>query len=171
MKQLKTKKGFLYDYGYYVIILFVCAIMFLVGYFAISKANTSILDSHTFTGVSEQIIQNYETKQPAMINWLFGTMFIGVFITLVILAYSLRTYPIFAGVMILLLIVFTYLSITFANVFYDLSKEPTLASHASKLTVVQFIMDKYPYLIAILGFVFIIILFGTGAGGNNQIPI
>jgi len=171
MKLLKRKTGFLYDYGYYVIILFVCAIMFLVGYFAISKANVSILDSNTFTGVSEQMIQNYETKQPTMINWLFATMFIGVFISLIIIAYSLRTYPVFAGIMMLLLVVFTYLSVIFANVYFDLSKDPNMSASASKLNIVQFIMDKYPYMIGILGFIFIVILFSTGSGGNNQIPI
>ena len=163
-----SKKGFIFDYMYFVIMMFVLAIVLATIYFAMSVTNTSL--SEQLTGESKEIVDNYESKNAEMTDWLFGLMFFGVFIALIIIAWSLRTYPILAGVMFLLMIITGILGVHFANAYYDFSSDTVLSAKVHNLTVTQLIMEKYPYIVVGLGFIFIIVLLSSG-GNQNQINV
>ena len=163
-----SKKGFIFDYMYFIIMMFVLAIVLATIYFATSVTNSSL--STQLTGTSKEIVDNYENQNAEMTDWLFGLMFFGVFISLLIIAWSLRTYPILAGVMFLLMIITGILGVHFANAYFDFSNAEALSDKVHNLTVTQLIMEKYPFIVIGLGFLFIIVLLSSG-GNQNQINV
>jgi hypothetical protein len=156
------KKAIIFDFAYFMLMMFIIAVILTLTYYAFSTVNDSLTGDNGFTGTAKTIVQNYEDNHASMINWYYLIIFFGVFLVLLLIAYALRTQPFMLVFLFLVLVIFVSLAVHFANMYYDMTESTQLKAKTDNLYIIKDIMFRYPYLIAGMGILFIAILLSSG---------
>lgn len=159
------KKGFVGDLVVYLLALFLMAIVFLVLYLVISNINTAWQADPGMNTESKSIVSNFKNSFAGIYDKVYLFLVIGYFVIILILAYFLRSYPAFALITFLVLLVFGIIGVHFSNTYYDLAASSSFSSVAADFTIMNYLATKLPHIIILFGTVFIIVLY---AKSNQQ---
>lgn len=156
------RKGFLGDYAFYVVFIFVMAISLITIFHAYSQANSSLQSNDAIPDTAKTILSDTRSRFLNTWNWMIGFLILGVFLGVSLLAFTINSHPAFAGIAILSIIVIGGVSIYLANAFNAFATDSTISTTANEFTIIPLIMSRLPFIIIVLGFVFVIILYGKG---------
>lgn len=160
------KKGFIADYGLYIIMIFMIGLSLLLIYYIISQINTSFQTSN-LPAVATDPLNLYKTKFVGIWDFFFLLLVIGFLLVLVIIGFTIRTHPAFAMIMFLIVIIFGIIAVYLANAWHDVATVPALSSIANEFTYLPYLMEKLPHIVIIFSVIFIVILFSKTSGDVN----
>lgn len=159
MKLFKRKKGFVGDFFLYMIMIFVLGLSILLIYYAISTINTGWQGIPGVSGQPKTIMQNFNDRFVNVWDSWFLLLAIGFFITILILAFALRSHPVFAMLAILVIIIMGVIAVHFANAYTNVAGSAGLVDISSQFVFMTFIQQNLPFIVLILGAIFVIVLF------------
>jgi hypothetical protein len=154
-----NKKGFMGDYAFYFVYIFVMAIVVIVVYMAISQFNDGWQAGTGIDSSSKSLVSSATSRFLATWNWLIVLLLLGILISVIILAFAIRSHPAFAMLAFLVLVVLGGVSVYLANAFYSFASSDGISTYANQFSLVPFIMNNLPYFVVAFGFVFIIVLY------------
>lgn len=159
------------DAALYLVMLFVIAISLVIIYVAFDAFNTEIQSAPQFTADSKAILDEQTNRFPTTWDYVFLTVFIGVIISLCILAWVLETQPALFFIIVIVIGIFGAVAGYLANAFEEVILDPILGASASNFPIMSHVISNY--LVYIIGAVFlmIIVFFAkpavTGYGGGE----
>jgi hypothetical protein len=141
------------------ILVFTTAIIFL-SFIAFKLYNEF---SNSLLGIIDNPrVQNITAQGEAAYDILISSIpfiFFGLGISAIILAFLIPTHPVFFPLSIILLSIFILLSTVFKDIIYTfLTSEPFFAI-ANNYQFLGFVVNNLPYLIAVFGFILIIVMY------------
>lgn len=156
----KTKMTSVTDIIVLSIIVFAVAIILGVTVIASHNINTQILTVPTFNDSTpaKNVINSADTAIDYT-DYIYMTMFIGFFLSILITGYFISGIPIAAPIYFFVVIFFTFISIIFQYVWYDLMASSSLVSIATYLPITNFIVSHLAYFMAVFGLAGILIMF------------
>ena len=164
-----NKKGFIVDMLLYIVLIFVIGIVLVVLSLALNKINDA-WQSTDLDARPKGYIDNYATRFAAQWDAWMLFFVLGFAILVVITGFTLRSFPAFAMVGILLLIIMGVIGANLANAFNTFVTADTIVTYANDFPFTVWIMSQYPKFILAMGFLFIIILFAkTGSSSGVDI--
>lgn len=156
----KNKKGFVGDFFFYMVFLFIMAILFVTIYYAFSVLNDSWQGIDEVGPTSRSILNNYVTTFVDVWDWVMVFWVLGFMIALVVIGIVLRTHPMLMSIaMVLVTIVGGMVSVYLANAYDEFANSPVLNTFADDFNKISFIFVHYPHIMIVLGAIFIITLF------------
>lgn len=155
-----NNKGWVVDFIFWMVMLLVFAILFVILYMTLSKANDGFQSTASIPTESKDMLGNWTNRFRIMGDWFMATIFIGFGIALILTAFLVRDNPIYVGIAILLFIIIGSLGYRFANVFYQFSSSSGIQPYSSQFQIIPLEMNQLPIVIIFMFVVFIIVLFG-----------
>lgn len=147
-----NNKGSFGDMLYLAVFLFLCAIIFTVGWMIYSRFNTE-WQSHPELGQeSLDIMQNAKDRYVASYDSLFLTVLVGMYIGALLLAWNIDTNPAFFFLSLLMMAVIVIVTAVLGNAWYTYANNPAMASYVDDFTIIPFVMSRSVEIIVIMSF-------------------
>lgn len=153
------KKGFAGDFAFYLIFIFAISIAAVVIYGSFSTFNDAWQNSTNVPDASKNIVSDTKVRFQNTWNWLILLLFVGLFIGIVVLAYVIRSHPIFAVFGILVIIVLGVVAVYLANSYNSFATSSGISVWATDLNIITLLNQRMPLIAVVFGFVFIIVLY------------
>lgn len=154
-----NKRGFIGDYLFYIVILFVFSIVIVSAYYTLSNINTKWQNVSQIPTESKTILGNFKTKFLSVFDWFIVTIMVGLLIGIVLLALVVRAHPAFVGIAILMLIIVGGIGVRLSNAFNVFATSTNIVSAGNEFTLLPMIMNNLPKFITLLFIIFIIVLY------------
>ncbi len=139
---LGSKKGnAVLDSLIVLITLFVFAIMIIIGNNLSNDLTSEIQASDDYGATAKQISSDFDDKYPPVFDAAFVFFLVLFWIIALIASFFIDVHPIFLVFSILLIIVILFVGVYMGNTFEDLVTDTDLASGASDLPMLMFIMS------------------------------
>lgn len=100
-----------------------------------------------------------ETKVTSMFDYLIMALFAGIFISMILLSYSVGASPIMFPLFIILWIISIVISAPISNTWITISTNSSLNSSASSMPITNNLLSYLPIYITIIGLIIIIVLY------------
>ena len=159
----KRKRGYVQDILFFGIIVFIVALIVLVG----SRLKNDISDNYKDRDVSDlskDIMEKNVNKYSNIFNWIFFSIFILFAIAIFVTVFMLDTHPVLFFV---ILIVFAFIMIVMGimgNAYDHFSTHEDIASETSDLNILDKIMDNWLIWVLVIGFIAITLLLSRFKG-------
>jgi hypothetical protein len=134
-------------------IIFTFFISFYI-YTQISEKLAEVID----TPEAQEILEKGQKTQDIFVSSI-PFIFFSLGIAAIILAFLIPSHPVFFPLSIIVLAVFVVLSVMFKDVIYTFLTTEPFFSIANNYPMLGFIVNNLPYLIAIFGFILIIVMY------------
>jgi len=153
-----NKKAYVQDFLFFGIILFIIAIMVVVGGKLISEFNGQYQSSSASTEAKDIMTSGNARYSPIFDN-IFMVVFVLFALTIFVTFFLLDTHP---ALFFVVIIVFAFILIPIGligNVYEEVSDSASLNSTADNFTLMSFIMEHWTMALTVIGFMGIILLF------------
>lgn len=158
MKLLKDKKGSIFQIIGLIILLFVAVtslvLIFDIGQRLLPAINEKLNDSTENATINYTIQTTLDTTYSY--DYAGLAIFAGLVIALVFSAYVTLAHPGFTPVYILILVISTIAAAPISNAYQAIQ---TQVGHSASFTMTGVIMNNLPLIVAVAGFIFIIVVF------------
>ena len=162
-----NKKGFLFDLGTVLVLLFVFAISVFTGY-VIYQSYVNSLVGQDLNSETQNIIEQGNIAMKIQ-DYGFLLLFVTLIIFLVISAFMIKSNPIFFFMSLSMLIIFVIIAVPFSNAFEVFGNATnTTADVYTAYPITKSIMDNMPFIIAMIGFILLGALY-IKRGGINEL--
>jgi len=155
---LKNKKGYVQDFLFFGIIIFVFIIIIVMGARLSDDMNTNYQNSSASTE-AKAISQGLADRFVTVFDWIFLSVFVLFGLAIIASMFMLDTNPVLFFVVI---IIFGFIIIVMAiigNAYEAFSDNTAVSGYASSLTVSDWLMTHWVFSVMVLGFMGIIALF------------
>ena len=166
-----NKNGSILDILFIGIALFVFAIGCLIAFTVWEEFKETTNDNQTINW-STSYWSNVERNQDKVsTNWdyIFLFLMIGLTISLILSTFALKSHPVFFVVSILAMAIFLVVAGALSNVYEDIGAEATLADANTEYNIMEYVMDKLPFFLLIIGAIGLVALYAKsrfeGGGG------
>jgi hypothetical protein len=147
-------------------IIIIAAILFAVGISLVivlkvgHTINTEILKTTAFnnTPTAKAVIQSADTAMNYS-DYLYLASFIAFFISIIIFGWFIDGDTIMAPIYFFLVVLFTFFSVIFQEIWKDLVLKPELVATMVNLPITNFIISHLGYFIAVFGLIGIIMMY------------
>lgn len=146
------KKGSLFDMLWIVIFMFIVAISLIVGTLFYFKVNDAMQSAPGISDSGKTIMTRTHDRFVGWFDYLFLTVFVGVYLLSLVLASQIDVHPVFFPLSLVFFIVFVVLAAVIGNAFYDVASNETIAPYASEYTIIPFIMNNYVKIVLVMAF-------------------
>lgn len=150
-----------------VLIVFIIAILAYVGVIAWTGISDELHQTPEFTQNqnAEEAITLIDGYAGPLLDFFVVATFIGFLLFLMISSAYIDANPVVVGGFVLVLLIAVFMAAQFAETFFSLRTNSELQPYSDKMPMTNFIMGKaYPSLIAVTGFLTLIILYSKGKG-------
>lgn len=138
-----NSRGQLGDFATFIVMLFVCGLVFLIVWFVMGTINSRFSsDPNIPADIDAKNLATFGDYGDIFDN-MFFMLFVGVLLAGLILSYVLQSNP---GMFFVLLMVVFLMSIVagyLGNAYTTVSQDPLLSGAAASLPITGFIMDNY----------------------------
>jgi len=159
MKILKSKRGFLLDLISFGIILFAMAIVVVSIFHSLDTFNTQWQASPNIPQVSKDIVGVQADRFVGVWDGWFVIAVLGYAIALIILAFSIKSHPVFAMLGLIIMVIFGIIAVKLSNAFDSFGSSSGIASSADKFVFTTFVINNLPFIVILFGILFIVILY------------
>jgi len=142
-----------------VLIIFVMAIVSVVGYLAFDEINTDMQADPSIGNLTKNMTGNLFNLYPSVLDGLFLMAFILLIIGVLVSVIFLDTHPVFFFVNLILLIIVFCVFTLLGNSYEELMTGGELAVYANAFTYTSFIMSHIMQIGVAFGFILMIALF------------
>lgn len=147
------------------IIFLVCGM--IVSGFIITKFYFSFKEAYLNTTNPTQTEKEILSKGETVSKVFLGAIpfiVIGSGIGAIVLAFLIPSHPVFLPISIIALIIFVILSTAFSNFLWEFLNATPIVSIANQYPLIASIVQYLPYIIAIFGFVLIVVMYSKSGG-------
>lgn len=138
---------------------------FLLAFCLISLISYKLLVD--FNDNSDQITQteatdaltNIENASVTTIQTIFFTLFMGLSIFILVMAFFIRSHPIFFVIGLILLAIFMIVFNMYADIYTEFASSDQMSGYTVNFTIMNYIMQNLEYFLAGLGFLVLIVLY------------
>lgn len=175
-----NKKGAFTDLFVFIVIAFILMVCLGIFTYVAGTSFTAVRDKiseneDAFPNQNAtQVVENTLGDVPAsytVLYWGSVVILVGMIISIFIGSYLVTTRPLFFVPYFILTLVAVIVSAPISNVYEDLINDPTLASAFSNYVGANFILLFLPYIVAVVGIVGGIIMFGSYKASQNEASI
>ncbi len=161
-----NKKGGVPDALFYMVAIFAVAIISVVGYMVLSEINTHFQESDSITDQGKALTLGIKDKYVGIIDNSFLIILVGILIGTVAGVWFIRTHPALFWIMIPIFAFIIFMSMIYANVYYNFAANTRIASTEADFIIIPFIMNNYGKIIT--GVVILIAIFLFSKGRRDQ---
>ena len=161
-----NKKGGVPDGLFYMVAIFAVAIISVVGYMVLSEINTHFQESSSITDNGKVLTQGIKDKYVGIIDNSFLIILVGVLIGTVAGVWFISTHPALFWIMIPIFAFIIFMSMIYANVYFNFAANPKIAVTEADFTIIPFIMNNYGKIMT--GVVILIAIFLFSKGRREQ---
>jgi hypothetical protein len=154
-----NKKGSIQDVLLIMVVLLVFSMMLLFGFKITNAVNTQIQASTMFEANGKAAANTLTSYYPGVLDKSFLFLCIGLSIVVLILASMVRVHPIFIPIFLIGLIFLTFLSGVFSNIYQTMAADPSFATEAAQLVMINKVMTMLPWFVAIIGVLLCIVMY------------
>jgi len=155
----KGKRGQAQEVLLLGVVLLVLAIVILIGFRMISDFNTEFQSNPEITEGSKESMQRYTDSFPRVFDGIYVMALILLIVVVLISVFLIDTHPVFLAVGIPALMAVLFVNVILANVVDDVGKSSGLVSLYDQFPMMQFIASNWLPIMAVVGFVGMIILY------------
>jgi len=157
------KKGSLADLGLLIVFAVVLVFSFFIIYNMYSSFKTGYIqavnDSGMYDSTQEHILNSGTLVTDTFINMTpLIVLFIGF--GAIVLAFMIPVHPVFMPLSIFVLATYIFLAAVFSNVMYDFITSDTMLPITNSHYIIAQLVTWLPHIIAIIGAVLIIVMYG-----------
>lgn len=169
MKKI-NKKGNVEDIIFGVVMLFVIIICLFAIMQCFDKVAISINSSDTISPVTKDDLNVKARTLPSVMDSTYLIVFVGVFISIIVSAYIIRSNMLFLFIALILLAIFIVISAALSNIVEGYVNDPNNIDYmATHFQLSQYMILHYPLFVMGFGMLILIILYGkiqSGGGGG-----
>lgn len=142
------------------VLLFAVAISIFIAVKVGHTVNTELLKTTAFndTPTAKAVVQKADTALNYT-DYMYLAGFIGFFISIIIFGWFIDGSSIMAPIYFFLVILFTFFSVIFQEIWKDFVLKPEMVTTAAALPITNFIVAHLGYFIAVFGLVGIIMMY------------
>jgi hypothetical protein len=138
---------------YIAVFVFVCAIVFTVGWIVYSRINTQWQTKGTELGTdSLQIMQTATNRYVNLYDGLFLVIFVGLYVGSLILAYNVDINPIFFFLSLFIMGIIVVITAVLGNAWYKYANMTELSSYIDDFTIIPYVMGNYVKILVVMAF-------------------
>lgn len=140
-------------------IVIMIVMVFIISFFVIlaDKINSDIMDSTS--SALNVTIMNQTTKALHVFDTGIPFIFFGFILAMILLAWYLRSTPILAFVLIMVMAVVLIVGASISNTWYDVARSDSLISSSNDYPYTVYINENIPLFLGVMRFIVIIFLF------------
>lgn len=174
MNLVNSKKANMADIIWMVAIIFASMITLIILYHTwtqlspkleetlnekIPEGETSVNITDTHEEISEGVLS---------FNVMLPLFILGLFATVLILAFFIQSHPVFFFIALLFLLIVIVVVVVFANVYQEISEKEQIAASSAEFTFSNLFMEYSVYILAIFTLAILVVLFAKPFIGGNQ---
>ena len=165
-KRRTNKKGQLQDIAYFMVLIFSLVLMIIFARIILNKFNDALEDGGMQTTESREALVNMNVAFPTFDNAILMIVIL-LSIGLIITSFFIPTHPIFLFINIFGIFFLCLLGMLLSNMYREMILEsPEMAEVYGDFTKINFIMNKLPWIAAILIFIVTIIQYSKFHSGG-----
>lgn len=159
-KMLKRldKKAYIQDILFFGIIVFILAIIVIVGARLNDDFNTNYQATNAST-TSKEIMSDASGRYDNIFDWMFISVLIFFALSIFATVFLLDTHPVFFWVIIVIFGIILMVLAMIGNVFESFSTDDKFATQVNDLSTLSVVMDNWVIILMVIGFIAIILLF------------
>lgn len=142
------------DVFYMTLVLFILAVMSIVGYMVYSKVNTqlqAVTIGDTDLSVPKGIWSDTQNRYVGIFDGLFATVLVLMWLLALFLASQIDTSPVFFFVSFIVYGVLVLFAAVVGNSYYEIATAVGIVSYAEDFTIIPMVMNYYAHLMVIIG--------------------
>ena len=152
-----NKKAAIQDIIFVVVILFVAAIVYVVGNKVLGSVGDNIINQPNIPNTTKDMITDAQDWYPTVFDGAFLFILVGLFLATAVSAFFIS---------LLMLTFFIFLGMIFANAFDEISNTADFRSSMTDFPLVSYLMVHYALFIMVFGILVLIFLFAKPLGGE-----
>jgi len=157
MKQ--NKKGII-DMLFFVIALFVLAILIISSYFILSETETKMNESGVIEDSELTILTDFKSDYVGITEFIFTASLFGIVIFVIVSSFFIRSHPALIMVGILALIIFGYFALILSGTWSEIVGTAQFAPYESQYTIIPYVMENFHYFVLALFTLVAIVFYG-----------
>jgi hypothetical protein len=143
----KGKKGSISDGIFYVVALFVIAIIFIFSAKVLNDINEKVQIGDIISGEGKQLVAASNANFTTVMNNSFLMIFVGLIIAIVVGAYFIKVHPALYWISIPIMAFVIWLAAIYGNIFQAIMTTTEFSATADNFTIITFIFNNYVYFI------------------------
>lgn len=155
---MKNRRGFIGDIPLLIGVLFLVAVLIIVGYHFYTSFNDQYQASDA-DAQSKALLQTNKDRYVSLFDGIFGFVFALLMIALFISVTQIPSNPAFFFITVILIVVLIGGAAIFSNAYEDISTDTNINSTSSEFTFVPYLMGNLPIVVLFMGVIFMIGLY------------
>ena len=146
------RKGSLFDMLWIVVFMFTLAIFIIIGTMFYFKLNEAMQSAPGISDSGKTIMTRTHDRFISWFDYLFLTVFVGVYLLSLVLAFQIDVHPIFFPLSLVFFIALVIVAAVIGNAFYSFASSSDISTYSSQYTIIPFIMNNYVKIIIVMAF-------------------
>ena len=154
----KNKKGFAQDILFFGIIIFIMAIIIIVG----GKLRTDLNAHYQSTDMdtdSKKLMEDSSTRYSNVFGWIFFSIFMLFTLAIFMTVFMLPTHPAFFFVSIIILGISLLVLGIISNAYEKFAETPSMSAEATQLAGMTPIWDNWIMIMLVIGIISVVLLY------------
>jgi len=153
------KKGSVQDLMYIVVVMFVVALVGLIGYTISSKFMDKVTTTDSMPTEAVTMGNQINGYYTSVYDKALPIILIGMCVVAIVLATLVRVHPAFIVFFIIAWVFVIIIAGVMSNAYVDIAANTQLAGYATNLTMTMFVLKWLPWIVGVMGAVLMFILY------------
>lgn len=159
----KSKKGVVTEIAYFVLFLFIAAVVIMITAKVYTSLQDGIQSSSLQSANTDALFQKTDNAYKTF-DSMFLVLVVGLCIGIIISAFFINSHPIFYVITILLWPIVVIISAALSNAYESLMAVSAMQQSTISMTTIPFVLDKLPYISIILSILIMVAMYAKGDG-------
>lgn len=147
------------DIATVIVVLVVLAIVAIFSYSVFDDVNTDIQNDDDINQEYKEDVNDLHTQYPGILDGIFITVFLFLWLAVMLSVFAIDSHPVFFIFAILLLGFVIFLGAVMSNTYAEITAEDDFVTYADAFPMSNFIMDKLPYAVVAIGASVLLVLY------------
>lgn len=155
-----SKKGGVSDLILYVIIIVVVAFVGLITLRLMTQLDDNFQANSQLSTEGKAITADIRARFADVVDNGFLIVLIGFALAIIIGASIIYTHPALYWISIPIIVFIVFMAAMYSNIFYNFYTDGGFSAEIGSLTIMKFVMDKFPIFITVIALVVAFVLYG-----------
>lgn len=152
------------DAALYVVMLFIFSLSLLVIFAGYDMISDSFQNNSVIPQSQQDRISDMKEEFPQYMDYTFLTIFIAMFIGVIILSYALQTNPALFFIFVIIVALIGGLAGYLSNSYDDVIADTTLKRSSDQFPIMSFVMENYMIFVVVMIMLMMIVFFSKPGG-------
>jgi hypothetical protein len=136
----------------FLAVLFIIAIIGVLGYMTLSQFNNKMQTDNNFGGFERGIVNDLTNRYVGWADGLFVFFFFMIWMMTIVASFSVSVSPVFLGLSIILMMVTIVVGAILSNVYQTMMADPQMLAYSAPFTLTTFLFNHYVAIVMIAVF-------------------